>query len=236
MNCEALRRAALTDPLRLDAQAQAHLVACGDCAAWYASVRRQEAALYRALSVPLPAELDPPVRSADTPGAAPCTRRRPGLLVAAGFLVLAALALAWPMSRPPLGPGELAEAVATHVVAEPWALAGDEPVSVARLAGSFARAGGNLVSTVRASYAERCLLRGETVGEHIVLEMAEGKVTLVLAPDTPAVRPLRRQENGLYLAVLPAGRGSLVLAADSPGPLGAAEERIRLAVRWEGGV
>lgn len=235
MNCEALRRAALTDPLHLDAEGQAHLAACGDCAGWYESVRRQEAALYHALSVPLPEELDPSARNAGAAKAAPCTRRRPGLLVAVGILLLAGLALAWLMPQPPLGPGGLAAAVAAHVAAEPWALAADDPVPAARLAAAFARARGDLVSTVRATYAERCSLRGEAVGEHIVLEMVEGKVTLVLVPDAPAAQPLRRRENGLYLAVLPAGRGSLVLAADSPGPLGAAEERIRLGVRWHGG-
>jgi hypothetical protein len=238
MKCEALRRAALTDPIHLDGEALTHLAVCPDCAHWYESVRRQEAALYRALSVPLPAELEPSARGPDDDGHPAETsaraRRRPGALVLVSFLVVLGLTVAWLIPRPS-GPEGLADAVAAHIAAEPWALAAEDPVPAATLARAFARVGGDLISTLRATYAERCPLPGGTVGEHIVLRTQGGKITLVLAPDTGVSEPFRRQENGLSLAVLPAGRGSLVLAADSDAQLKAAEEEVGRGVRWDQG-
>ena len=67
-----------------------------------------------------------------------------------------------------------------------------------------------------------------------MLKTPQGKVTLIIMPSKPIGAELRLVEDGLHVRILPAGRGSLALLAESDSQVSAAQQDLLRAVRWHG--
>jgi len=234
MNCLEFRRLAMANPQHPGSAALEHEAACPDCARFYLGLRRQEEALYQALSITVPDGLADRIlllsrpRLFDRFGSA-----RLWLPALAATLVLA-LGLNLMVPRG-MSPETLAAGIIAHVRHEPETLAAEQQVPMAKLVRAFARSGGDLMSEpAQVSYAGRCPLPGGGHGEHIVLKTPQGKVTLIMMPSKPVTAPLRLFKDGLNVSVLPAGEGSLALVAESEALVSGAEADIKRAVRWHG--
>lgn len=126
----------------------------------------------------------------------------------------------------------LAGDLIAHVQREPGALAGTAEVPVARVVEAVDRGGGRLLGTLgKVTHAGRCAVPGGT-GEHLVVETARGKVTVILMPSQPLERRTQLAREGLTSVVLPAGRGSVGIVAESPEALKEIEEAVRRRIAW----
>lgn len=234
MTCLEFRRLALANPQHPGPAALEHEAVCPDCARFYLDLRRQEEALYQALSIPVPEGLADRILLKTRP-------RRLDRLAAPRFwlpALAAALVLALGLNlMVPHGltSEALAAGIIAHVRHEPEVLAAEQSVPWPKLVRAFARSGGDLTSEpAQVSYAGRCLLPGGGQGEHIVLKTPQGKVTLILMPGKPVAAALRLFKDGLNVSVLPAGKGSLALVAESDTLVRDAEADLVRAVRWHG--
>jgi hypothetical protein len=231
MNCLEFRRSALIDPLHPGSEAMEHAARCDQCAQFHRSLCRQEEALYRALSVPVPEGLADRVLLRSRPGLG--ARAWRVLAALAAVLVLALGLRLWMPDG--TSPETLAAGIIDHVRHEPEALSAEQGVPRSTLAYAIARSGGELGDRpLTASYAGRCPLPGGGQGEHIVLKTPQGKVTLILMPDKPVATALRLTKDGLNVSILPAGAGSLALVAESDALVQGAETDLLRAVRWRG--
>lgn len=235
MNCLEFRRQALIDPLHQEQAALDHIAGCSRCTRFYRSMCRQEEALYRALSVPVPEGLADRVLLNGPQRSILRAWRAFGPLAALAAVLLLALGVGLLLPRG-MSQEALAAGVIDHVLHEPEVLAADRQVPAATLMRAFARSGGDLPAPpFAASYAGRCPLAGGGEGEHIVLESPRGKVTLILMPTKPISADLHLAKDGLHVSVLPAGRGSFALVAESEAQVRAARDDLVRAVRWQGG-
>jgi hypothetical protein len=234
MNCLEFRRLALIDPLHPGQAALDHAAGCPQCARFHQALCQQEEALYRALCVPVPEGLADRVLLKRSPRLIERAWSILGPLTALAAVLVLALGIGGLLPRG-LTQEALAAGVIDHVRHEPQALVADQQVPAATLTRAFARSGGDLSAPpFTASYAGRCPLPGGGEGEHLVLKTPQGKVTLILMPSKPVAAALRLFKDGLNVSVLPAGRGSLALVAETEAQVRAAEVDLLSAVRWSG--
>jgi hypothetical protein len=126
----------------------------------------------------------------------------------------------------------LPAALIEHVQREPGALEGSTEVPVARVVEAIGQGGGRLLGSLgKVTYVGRCALRGGA-GQHLVVETARGKVTVVLMPGQPLASRTELTRDGLTSVVLPAGRGSVGIVAGSPEALSEVAEAIRRGIAW----
>lgn len=236
MNCLEFRRAALANPHHPGHDALAHEAGCDSCARFYAALRRQEEVLYEAMNLPVPEGLSERVLlAAHGDWRTWFVPRRIMPALAASLVLAAALGAGWKLGAGASGPETLAAGIAEHVANEPKALAAAEAVSRATLVEAVRRSGGEMVQALgRTTYADHCTLPGGGKGEHLVFDTPEGKFTLILMPGKPIAHPVRVEQGGIAVSLMPAGAGSLALASGDRARLEAAENWARTNLRWPG--
>jgi Protein of unknown function (DUF3379) len=206
MNCLDYRRVLLAGEGETAEMSQHRLrcTACADLAAEHAVF---ESALKSALEVPVPAQLETTLIKA-------ATARRRRFLAAAGVAAIAAGggAFAWLRRDDPL-----ALACIDFVMKEEAKsiMMGAMPREEARaaLAGTLPLERIEKVGQVR--HVGPCPFNGQ-MAYHVVLAVPQGKVTLLVMPETAMDARASAVHEGMHAAVIGIGRGSVgVVAADA---------------------
>jgi hypothetical protein len=236
MNCLEFRRAALANPHHPGHDALAHEAECASCARFYRELRQQEESLYEAMNIPVPEGLADRVLLRSRSGWRDWLSPRFAVPALAASLALAvALGTGWKLQSNALEPEMLAAGIAEHVAGEHQALAANQVVPLATLAGAVRRSGGEIVQALgKTTYADHCPLPGGGEGEHLVFDTPYGKLTLILMPDKRIAHPVRVEKDGLTVSLMPAGEGSLALVSDQRERIGEAENWARENLRWMG--
>jgi hypothetical protein len=227
MNCLEFRRHKLAFPRKIEPAHNLHVQACAPCAEFSARANVFENEIEQAARVPMPEGLADRVILRHKFRA----RRRFSLFGLAATLLLAA-GLTFTHSYL-ASEARIAEALIAHVLHEPEALQANHEVSEVKVASALAQAGGELRGPIgHAVYYKLCPVPGGE-GAHIVLVTPFGRATLLLMPEKePASRaPLTRQ--GFSAAVLPLGRGSVGVVAESPQELEQMTQLLREQVTWK---
>jgi Protein of unknown function (DUF3379) len=214
MGCAEYRRTILTDPQHPTDAMRAHVVSCHDCTRYTERLLRFEGRLDRALRVPLGEGIQvDPRRSAPRP-ARPARLRRGWLAIAASGLIAVIAGGLW-LALPRPG---LAAAVVDHMAGEPqaWArtnVAVPEPQLAAVLRESRVRLKS---SAGLVSYASSCSFRGHQV-PHLVVQSAEGPVTVMVLTHEGLNSPVRFDEQGYRGVIVPVrDHGSLAVLERGP--------------------
>ena len=217
MNCLDLRRAALIDPRRLDAEALEHAKACRACGVFLAEALTLEERLDDALQVPVPHGLQERVMRhvAD----APRFSRRYALAAGIALALGAGTALLWRRNDP------LALAGIDFVVfEEAQAILDAKQADPADLQRAAVEVGIKLPGQLgELRYIGTCPFGGATA-HHVVLKTAYGKATLLLLPGRTLASRAFAVAHGLEAVVAPAAGGSVAIIADSSRSLARIEE------------
>ncbi len=253
MRCEEFRQALDSDPGADFAGRSAHAADCRDCARYAAEAAVFERRLAAALAVEVPDfSIDLPA-GGDHQGAGGAGdkvvsldgRRRGrgarwrGLPAWAG--VAAALALAVtvtlqfggaPLQR---DSSALAAEIIEHMDHEPYsrvvtdeAVAGNELSRV--LTPAVSRLDTDRVGLV--TYAKTCPINGRDV-PHLVVQGADGPVTLILMADERLDAPVPLEGEGFHGVMLPVGDGSIAIVGETGQSVDDVTENIRNAVDWQ---
>ncbi len=92
--------------------------------------------------------------------------------------------------------------------------------------------GGRLIGSLgKVTHIAQCRVPGG-MGQHLVVETARGRVTLILMPGQPLDARTQLTRGGLTGVVLPAGRGSAGVVAESPEALREVEDAVRRRIAW----
>lgn len=237
MNCMEFRRISLASPLHPGHEALEHEASCPSCAHFYQELRMQEEALYEAMAVPVPEGLADRVLLRQQHGWRERFLPRFAIPALAASLTLAVgLGLGLGQDRQPheLTAESLAAGIAEHVLNEPKALASSVILPAPVLVKAVSQSGGEVISPLgQVSYADHCPLPGGGTGEHLVLNTSQGKVTLILMPTKTLASALRLFKDGLNVSVLPAGKGSLALIAETDSQIREAEAWALNGLRWK---
>lgn len=208
MSCFEFRRAAMADPLRLDAKARAHTEGCAACREFLARSLEVEERLAQALAVPVPPGMVERVlrNATQRPGA----RRWLALAASVVFAIVLVAALAWPRDDP------LARAGIDFVLyEEAQAILDAKPADRAvleRVAAGIGVALPGQLGEIR--YVGTCPFAGRTA-HHVVVKTPLGKATLLLMPERPLASRLVASANGFEAAIMPARAGSVAIVSPS---------------------
>jgi hypothetical protein len=220
IDCLEFRRRAGAEPFAVDAEMQAHRRECAACARHQDELRAMDGVIRRALAV------EPPVRSAAAPARA--GRGRLYAIAAslvAGIAVGFALLVAVPRAS-------IAREVISHVGHEPGALLQTVPLALVDIAAVLGQDGMRLDPAVGdVTYAARCVFDGRVV-PHLVVQTAEGPVTVLVLRHREVGKPMRIQDERFEGMVLPAPRGSIAVVGHNVRDIGGVAERVVAAVDW----
>jgi len=216
IECAQYRRSMLADPHCDDAELQAHLTSCHDCAGYTERLLSFESRLEQALRVDFAAK-DAPVRGpAATVTSIHARRRAPGSLprrwLAAAASVLLAVVIAGGLWLAAPGPS-LAADVVDHMAEEPQAWARtDVPVPPGRLEKVLQESHVRLKGQAgMVSYANACRFRGHLV-PHLVVQTDAGPVTVMVLTHESTKTAVRFDEHGYRGVIVPVpGHGSLAV-------------------------
>jgi len=174
MNCLEFHRQKLADPLRLSAEAQAHVHGCASCTAFARDVDEGERDLERALAVSVPEGLADRVLLRARGGRAPW---QVWALAASVVLAVTFGILFYEKSQ-----DQYARLAIEHVVMEPESLTTVRNADAEAFRAIVQSFGGTLkapLGTLR--YIRLCPVE-EGTGWHIVFETPEGLATLIIVP------------------------------------------------------
>lgn len=234
MNCLEFRRQLATDPGSREARFLAHEGECARCANAAAEARAFENRLSAALAVPVPEGLADRIllrqttdlRHADAPArGAPL----PGWLKIAAAVVLAvggAGGAAWFH----FAGADLAELSVAHLPHEPMALSSRASIRPEEVSAMFASVDAPLVgSPGEINYLHRCRV-GKDMTVHMVVQAADGPVTLLYFVDRKAGERRSFERNGVVGRQVPMGAGTLMLMASQDHSFDGLEQTWRGAI------
>lgn len=231
MNCLEFRRAVGAEPFAADAAIETHAAGCATCARHREELRALDAVLARAMRVEFERREQTPAAGEagrETTGAQPRTSHRWMAMAAslvAGVLVAATLWLSYPEPA-------LAREVIGHAMHEPESWASSQAVTGTRLEEVLGPSDLRLhpgMGTV--TYARRCFYAGHWV-PHLVVQTAEGPVTVLVLAHREVGSPTRVEEQGLAGVVLPAPRGSIAVVGRGVPDLDAVAAKVFEAIDW----
>ncbi len=234
MNCLEFRRLLATDPGSREARFLAHEGECGRCATAAAEARAFEGRLFAALAVPVPEGLADRIllrqttdlRHGDTP-----VRRgsQPGWLKIAAAVVLAVGGVGGATWLHYAG-ADLAELSVAHLPHEPMALSARARIRSEEVNAMFASVDAPLIGTPgEVNYLHRCRV-GKDMTVHMVVQAAEGPVTLLYFVDRKATDRRSFERNGVVGRQVPMGSGTLMLMASQDHSFDALEQTWRGAI------
>ena len=229
MNCLQFRRNQLAAPRQMPGDALAHALECPSCAEFARGMNAFEGKLESAVRIPVdPTFAERIVLNRKLEGG----RRNRIMAIAAGFLLTASIVAG--MAYRSFAPDtRLINASIDHVMGEPYALTAQQAVSKKELVLALANSGGSLKQDFANAvvYLHDCPVPGG-VGKHMVWVTPRGKVTLITMPNQSVLWRVDGEYKGLITALMPAGRGSYAIVADSEAALKTAEALVGQHIAW----
>lgn len=233
MNCLEFRRAAGADPEHLGAEALAHRDACPQCAQYLQSIRHLDATIFKALNVsvePQPAMTrTAPPRVAQAVRASLGNRNRWYALAASVAGGVAIGALLWASGSR----DALAKDAVQHMAHESKSMVVTRvPADPAQVRDVLARDGVRLRSNPGlVTYVMSCSFRGHEV-PHLVVQTAEGPVTVLVLRDEKVSRARKFHEQGYAGTIEPSGPGSIAVIGGTDEQVREAVERLDDSLEW----
>jgi Protein of unknown function (DUF3379) len=218
VSCEEARLQIGADPGGGTPELEQHLQDCDACRQLRAEMRTLDANIRRALE-------RPPV-SADRPRIT--ATWRPWALAASVLLATLAVLAVWL-----LHPSDtLARDVVAHVQDEPESWLAQQHVDAQSIDSALRGAGVKLdITSDRISYAQSCWFRDHYV-PHLVVQTAQGPVTVLILRNQPARGPHTFHEQGMSGVIVPSPQGSIAVLTRSGANLDAVTAQMRQDVRW----
>jgi hypothetical protein len=229
MNCLEFHRLVGAEPASTAPTVLAHRDECAACAGYQDEMRSMDRLLGKAMRidvVPVSARAESDPARARRTAAPPRRWLAMAASLVAGVLVAATLWLSYP------GPTLAAEVIG-HVVSESDALESGQPLAAQAIAEVLEPSGVRLrpgVGTV--TFAMRCVFEGRVV-PHLVVQTAEGPVTVLLLAHRQVEEATRIEANGYSALVLPAPRGSIAIVGRDESRIDAIARRIFDDLDWE---
>ena len=225
MNCVEFRRECLTQARPQTPDFLAHRQDCPKCRDYFARVQHLNGCLEKALMLPVPAELPSRILLRQS-----FVRRQPRRVLLAASVLLAAIGISLWVNRPPMTP--LQQEVLAHAM-EPHVPAVSIPLPSQELAQLVAQIGGELNEPMPSPvfYAKRCRIAGHYAA-HLLIDSAQGPVTVFLMPNSPARRELVYREGHIETRIIPLDSGSIGLVAPQQVDLSDVAREVTAAVRW----
>lgn len=212
----------LADPRRPGAEAAAHAVECAGCKEFMVRTLDEEAQFDRALRVAVPEGLH--ARLLDRVAAA---RSRPRWLALAASVVVAmgvALAIGWTRTD------ELVLAGIDFVVfEEAQSITDAAPTDWNVLAGAVREMGVSLPRDLGEMHYVCVYPFAAGAAHHLLVKTPLGKLTLLLIPDRASAFRVAGAAYGLNAAVLPAGKGTVIIIGASARSVQRAEMLLKSA-------
>ncbi len=233
MNCLEFRRAAGADPEHLGAEARAHRDACPQCAEYLRQIRQLDATILKALRI----SVDP--QSAAVPDAPPPiaqalraslgNRNRWYALAASIAGGVAIGALLWSSGSR----DALAKDAVQHMEHESKSMVSTQvPADAEQVREVLARDGVRLRGDMGlVTYVMSCSFRGHEV-PHLVVQTAEGPVTVLVLRDEKASRAMKFHEQGYAGTIEPSGPGSIAVIGGTDEQVREAAARIDASLEW----
>lgn len=222
MNCLEFRRRVGAEPAVYDAALAEHRGECATCAAHQDELLAMDVMLVRAMQFPLH-----PARPVRATIASP-SRRWLALAASliAGILVAATLWVSYPAPT-------LASEVIGHVAHEPDAWKARDPLGADAVKAVLASSGIRLRDgAVDVTFARRCFFELHWV-PHLVVQTANGPVTVLVLTHRQVGAPVRIEEHGFTGVVLPAPRGSIAVVGRDISGLDDIARQVFEAVEWD---
>lgn len=228
MNCLEFRGLKLSEPKLMGEQARAHASECPACLAFARSVDESEAALERALAVPVPEGL------ADRILLRQGSRRRASrwAYALAASLVLAVMAGVFVATRETDSANHARIAI-EHVLEEPQSLTtvyNADPEHLSEIVRGFGATLREPLGRVR--YIKLCPVE-QGRGWHIVFEAPQGLATLILVPDRPIAAAATASLGRFTARVEPVRGGYYALVTDSAGSTSEVGEILKQRIDWQ---
>ncbi|HET7649165.1 MAG TPA: DUF3379 family protein [Gammaproteobacteria bacterium] len=233
-NCLEVRRILGAEPQRRDSAILAHCKVCAACAAYMQDLLALDTRLDRALSIPVPDDLE--ARIVLDASLKHDRRPRPltWLALAASLLLAVGISAGvWWEARTEL---PLAAAVIQHVKnpMEADAIVPGQPLirKVSLVEGVLDKVGVQVRGGLDdVTYARVCPFRGRLVA-HLVVRGKDGPVTVLLLPHIHVNKPQHFDEEGFRGVIEPAGSGSIAILANNPSPMQPMAEELVGKVQW----
>lgn len=253
MQCEEFRQTLDSDPGADFPGRSAHAAECPACARYAAESAVFERRLARAMAVEVPHfSIELPQEEERADNVVALGERREGsdrrdaqrgrwralpawAGVAAALVLGVAVTLQFGDGSQELGPSALAAEVIEHMEHEPYSrVVSDEAVAGAELGRVLAPAVSRLdreqVGLV--TYARTCPINGREV-PHLVVQGADGPVTLLLMAEEKLDAPVPFEGDGFHGVILPVGDGSIAVVGELGQSVDDVTEDIRSAVDWQ---
>jgi hypothetical protein len=229
MNCLEFRRELNIHPNSGDAEFRRHRAQCPRCAQAQEDALAFEAALGRALAVPVPAQLAESILLAQATQQRSVRRnwRRAGtwLALAATAVLAVGIGLQW-------RPRSLGTLAVTHMLGEEApALAMTAPVADATVRKAFAQRGIDLARVPADISYVACCPVGRFKSVHMVMPQANGPVTVMYLTDDHDSRRRDFQHAGWLGRSVPLAHGTLVMIGHDPGQFDHVEQAWRNALQ-----
>jgi hypothetical protein len=203
MNCLDYRRVLLSGEAENGAMKE-HRLQCPPCAAVFAENAQFERELRRAVEVPVPPQLEQRLATAVV------SQRRRFLAAAIGVLAVGAGGYSW-LSRPDAIALDCIEFVLMEEAKSILKGSMARPEAETALAPTLPLARIDRIGEVR--HIGPCPFNGQNA-YHVILEVPQGKVTLLVMPEGSAAGRAKRE--GLHASVVPLRSGSVgVIGADA---------------------
>jgi len=230
VNCLEFRRTVGAEPFSTDSAIEVHAAGCATCARHRDELRAMDAVLARAMRIdPSPAAgIRAGSHGPQAPARSPSWPRRWLAMAAslvAGVLVATTLWLSYPEPS-------LAGEVIGHALHEPESWTARQAVAEDRLEAVLGPSGVRLRADAgRVTYAKRCFFDRHWV-PHLVVQTAQGPVTVFLLGHREVDGPARVEERGFAGVVLPAPRGSIAVVGRGVTDLDTIARQVFDAVDW----
>jgi len=202
-DCRHARLHIGADPQHLPDDVQAHVAGCTTCARFLDETRALDGRLRGALELPLEKFRTPARRRDGWPFTWNFQLKMAASLLL-GLLVGGGL---WLANTPPALAGELVEHVRHE--ASSWSGHAVPAGSVARV---LQDAGVQFDISMPVVYASACPFHGRVV-PHLVVQTAQGPLTVMLLPHEKVRRRAEFEQQGLHGVLLPAGEGAVAVLA-----------------------
>ncbi|MGE5625294.1 MAG: DUF3379 family protein [Bacillota bacterium] len=234
VTCLDVRRILGAEPQSRDAGVVEHLHGCAACAAFARDMLALDARLESAFKVPVPEGLEARIALDGTLKNHP-RRFQPWMAVAASAVMALVLA-AWAYRHQHPEGVELADAVVKHIEnpEEAQAIGPDRALirDASYVQDVLQRAGAGMQGGMDdVTYAHVCLFRGERVA-HLVVQGANGPVTIMLLRHTHVEKTVPVDEDGFHGVIIPAGKGSIAIVTNNATPVQPMETELTSKVEW----
>lgn len=233
-HCLEVRRILTAEPQRRDSTVLEHCKRCDACAAFMQEMLSLDSRLERALSVPVPEDLEARIVLDATLKHGRRPRPVTWLAMAASLvLAIGVGAGVWWTASSAM---PLSAAIIQHIQNPKEAdaiLPGQSLIKEVGLVQGVLHTVGVQVNggLSDVTYARVCPFRGRLVA-HIVVRGKDGPVTILLLPHIHVNKPQHFDEDGFRGMIEPAGTGSIAIVSNNDSPMQPMAEKLVHMVKW----